>query len=164
MNTSTEPAAPRSKAISLILWIAARLPAFGIGMAGLAKFYRSAFWEQLFVSWGYPTWLSKVVGIVEMMGAILAFVPRTTLYGIVILAITMAAAFLTLFTHQGGRLGWGLTPLTYFVWLCVLAIVRWRKRSPLATFVFFTRPRTPPAGGRRSDPGSSLYSMPRRSP
>ena len=130
--TSDRPAATeRRTAISIVLWVAARLPGFGIGIAGLAKFYASARWDRLFLSWGYPTWLSKVTGAIEVAGAILLFVPRTTGYGALILAVTMLAAFLTLVTHRGGLLGWGATPLTYFMWLCALVIVRWKKGPAL---------------------------------
>lgn len=119
----------RGRIVSGLLWAIARLPGFAIGMAGLAKFYAAARWARLFVSWGYPAWLSKAVGVVELAAAILMFVPRTTLYGVVILAATMLAAFLTLVTHRGGLLGWGATPLSYFVWLGVLAIVTWRRAT-----------------------------------
>jgi len=124
MSASTERSATRGGAIMrAFLWIAARLPGFGVGMAGLAKFYAAARWDRLFLSWGYPAWLSPIVGVVEVAGAILLFVPRTTLYGAVILAVTMLGAFLTLVTHRGGQLGWGMAPLTYFIWLSVLALV-----------------------------------------
>lgn len=129
MNASTEaaPAPSRRSVVSIILWVAARLPGFGVGMAGLAKFYAAARWEGLFASWGYPTWLSKMVGVIEVAGAVLIFIPRTTLHGAVILALTMLCAFLTLVTHPGGRLGWGAAPLVYFVWLGGLAMALARK-------------------------------------
>src|SRR5262249_3247341 len=118
MTTTSAPIAPTRlrRAASVLIWIVARLPGFGIGMAGLAKFYAAARWQRLFISWGYPAWFTVVVAVVEVSGAILIFVPRTTLLGAVILAVTMLGAFLTLVTHRGGQLGWGAAPLSYLVW------------------------------------------------
>jgi uncharacterized membrane protein YphA (DoxX/SURF4 family) len=119
---------------AIMLWTAARLPGFAIGVAGLAKFYAAARWDRLFVSWGYPTWFSKVTGVIEIAGAVLLFVPSTSMYGAVILIATMLGALATLLTHRGGPFGAGSTPLTYAVWLSILVIVRWtRIRRSLRT-------------------------------
>jgi putative oxidoreductase len=127
MMTTTERPAVRSRTKAAILWTLARLPGIPIGVAGMAKFYASARWDQLFASWGYPTWFSKVTGIIEVAGAVLLFVPRTSMYGLAILAATMLGALMTLLAHRGGRFGWGSTPLAYLVWFSVLAIVRARR-------------------------------------
>ena len=129
-TTDSPPAARRRPATFIILWVAARLPGFAIGMAGLGKFHASARWDRLFVSWGYPTWLSKVAGVIEVAGAVLMFIPRSSVYGAAILAVTMLCAFLTLVSHPAGQLGWGATPLVYCVWLSVI-VVRSRRASRL---------------------------------
>jgi uncharacterized membrane protein YphA (DoxX/SURF4 family) len=110
------------------LWIAARLPGLFVGISGLVKLTSPARWTRLFASWGYPDWWAYVTGVVEITGAILVFTPKTSRYGTLLLAVTMLAAFVTLWTHRGGTLGWGSTPLTYCIWLTIVTVVSWNGK------------------------------------
>ena len=117
-------------ALTIVLWIATLLAGLGIGVVGAAKFGNARAWERLFVGWGYPAWMSLVVGAVEIVGAILLFIPRAALVGAAILGAVMAGALVTLILHPGGPMGWGATPAMHLGLLAVVAAIRWSRRSP----------------------------------
>jgi len=110
-----------------LLWFVVRLPGVGIGVTGVAKFITAPRWQHWFGQWGYPEWFAYVAGVIEILGAILLFVPKTSRYGALLLSSTMLAAAVTLFTHPHTIFGRGSTPLVYCVWLAAVAIVSWRR-------------------------------------
>lgn len=48
-----------------------------------------------FASWGYPSWLVYVVGIVELVGPLMLLVPRVARFGAGVLALLMVAVIAT---------------------------------------------------------------------
>lgn len=121
----TQQAQRAGRAGRILVWILTILPALGIGLSGISKFSGSH-WRDLFIGWGYPAWFTYVVGVAEVAGVIGLFIPRVARYAAVLLTAVMVGAFVTLFTHRGGPLGWGATPLVYIVMLTVVGIARWR--------------------------------------
>jgi putative oxidoreductase len=127
----TDPGTPnRALAIALtvVLWVATLLSGVGIGVVGLAKFGNAHQWERFFVGWGYPAWMSFVVGVAEVAGAVALFIPRIALAGVLILGAVMIGALVTLLLHRGGPMGWGATPAIHLVLLSAVGAIRWSRR------------------------------------
>jgi uncharacterized membrane protein YphA (DoxX/SURF4 family) len=119
-----------SKAGRIALWFLGALPALGMGIAGAAKFFSAAHWQDYFANWGYPRWFAFVTGALEVTGAILTFMPRFALYGASLLAAIMAGAAVTLQLHRATPPGWTpTTPVVYVVIFAVVALLRWRERT-----------------------------------
>lgn len=121
----------RTHLINIALVLATAAVALGIGAAGAMKFLRPTDWRALFVGWGYPAWLTPIVGATELLAAVALITPRFAWYGIAILGIIMAGALTTLATHPGGRLGVGGTPAAYLCVISVIAAIRWTRRRAL---------------------------------
>jgi putative oxidoreductase len=117
----------KSRSRGIALWIATIVIALGIGVAGVSKFMQPDHWQSLFVGWGYPSWLSMVVGTAEVLGAIGLLVPRFAFYGALLLWIVMMGALLTLLIHPGGPMGWGATPTVYLILLSIVGAARWKQ-------------------------------------
>ncbi len=117
---------PLRQAGQVLLWLVTALEAFGIGAPGLTKFFGHQ-WQQLFVGWGYPSWFSYVIGVIEVVGAGALVVPQVASYAALLLVADMAGAALTLLTHRG-PMGWA-TPFVDLVLLTIIAIGRWGSRT-----------------------------------
>ncbi|HXT14202.1 MAG TPA: DoxX family protein [Gemmatimonadaceae bacterium] len=117
-----------TKAGTILLWVATVVVAFGVGAAGITKLLQPQHWQSLFVGWGYPAWLSPMVGVLELAGALALLAPGLAKYAAVLVGTVMATALATLLLHPGGALGWGATPLTYLVVVAAIGVVRWRDR------------------------------------
>ena len=67
-----------------LFWLAWAL-AVVLGLSFLASGYPkvivSTGWASRFAAWGYPAWFVPVIGVLEMGGAALVLVPRTSVYG-----------------------------------------------------------------------------------
>jgi uncharacterized membrane protein YphA (DoxX/SURF4 family) len=63
--------------------------------AGGSKIAGAEMQVQNFTNWGLPQWFRPVTGFVELVAALLLFVPKTRFYGGAILAGTMAGAIAT---------------------------------------------------------------------
>ena len=70
-----------------------------------------------FVRWGYPWWWCRVTGVLEMVSAVLIAVPRSREAGLVLGAVIVAGAVLTVLRHREPS---HLVPLGVFV--AVLAL------------------------------------------
>jgi uncharacterized membrane protein YphA (DoxX/SURF4 family) len=116
---TASPSWPRRIA-HIALWLLSGVTALGIGGAGLTKFIQSANWTHLFTTWGYPAWVSPLIGAVEISAAIALLITPLALYGAAVLAVVMVVALTTLLTHPGGPMGWGMTPVIYLVMLAVI--------------------------------------------
>jgi putative oxidoreductase len=50
---------------------------------------------EAFTRWGYPIWFMYVVGVIEVGGGLLLFIPATRFYAAVLLACNMIGAVVT---------------------------------------------------------------------
>ena len=129
METRQEsPSRALSVVVTIILWVATVLAGLGIGVVGAAKFGNAREWQRLFAGWGYPAWMSFVVGAAELIGAVALFIPRFALGGVAILGTVMAGALVTLLLHRGGPMGWGATPAIHLALLSAIAAIRLSRR------------------------------------
>lgn len=115
----------------VVLWIVSALVTVSIGVAGVGKLTGAGHWHDLFLEWGYPGWFVPIVGVFEVVGAVMLVIPRTARYGAALLAIVMASALITLLTHPGGPLGWGRTPLIDLAMIAGVGIARMREHAAL---------------------------------
>jgi hypothetical protein len=116
-------------ALTIVLWTATVLSGLGIGVVGAAKFGNAREWERLFVGWGYPAWMSFVIGVAEIIGAVALFIPRFAFVGVAVLGTVMLGALVTLLLHRGGPMGWGGTPVIHLALLSIVAAIRWSRRA-----------------------------------
>jgi putative oxidoreductase len=87
--------------------------------AGGAKLMGSESQVEHFAQWGYPIWFLYLTGIIEVVGGLCLFIPKTQWYGMVVLSITMVGAALT---HlMAGEMGAVPVPLVLFGLLLLLA-------------------------------------------
>ena len=68
--------------------------------AGSGKFTAAAFWEPRFDGWGFPGGTNAVIGVLEILGAIALFVPKTSKMAAWGLIGIMAGALMTHVVHQ----------------------------------------------------------------
>jgi len=100
-------------AVSIWLLVAAF---FG---AGLFNAIGTRATREGFVRWGYPSWWHGVTGGLEILSAILIALPSGRAAGLVLGAIVIAAAVLTVLRNRDYQ---HLAPLGVFVALLALAV------------------------------------------
>ncbi len=75
-------------------------------LAGSQKFLSRTAFETMFADFGLPLWSVPVIGVLELFGAVLVFIPRTAMYGAgVIIAVMIGAASCHLLTGTGSPVG-----------------------------------------------------------
>ena len=75
-------------------------------LAGSQKFLARAAFERMFADFGLPLWAVPVIGVFELTGAVLVFIPRTAMYGAgVIVAVMVGATSCHLLTGTGSPIG-----------------------------------------------------------
>ena len=99
---------------SLIVLLAAAF--FG---AGLFNAIGTSATQGSFVRWGYPAWWCRVTGALEMVCAALIAFPITRTAGLVLGAVIVAVAVLTVLRHREFS---HLAPLGLFSALLVLVV------------------------------------------
>lgn len=110
------------------VWTASVVVAFIILGAGLPKVMGGQDWSRNFEVWGYPGWFRVIVGWVEVLGAVLLVIPRTSLFAAGALAVTMTGATYTQLIN-GASLPVVILPLVLLVLLASVVIVRWPHPS-----------------------------------
>lgn len=120
----------------VLSWVLQVLCGLLFVVIGVAKFGDPA-WARHFERWGYPSGFFMAVGVVEAIGGLALFWPRTAFHSAVMLMTIMAAAFLThLRAGETGRLS---GPLLYFG---VLAAIAWLRRPARKARSAIVAPRT----------------------
>ncbi len=97
-----------------------------MGDAGLGKFQSYDGWRFWFETFGYPAWLSPVVGALELIGACLIIVPRLAPYSAMMLSVIMLGALESVLTHETD-LGWE-DPVIHLVLLAIIGAAHWKRR------------------------------------
>jgi uncharacterized membrane protein YphA (DoxX/SURF4 family) len=72
----------------------------GLFGAGLSNAIGTPATQSDFARWGYPRWWSRFTGGLEIMGAVLIALPVSRMVGLVLGAIIIAAAILTVLRHR----------------------------------------------------------------
>lgn len=85
--------------------------------AGLFNTLGTPATKSSFVRWGYPTWWCHVTGGLEIANAVLIALPVTRTVGLILGAVIIAAAVLTVLRHREFS---RLAPLGLFIALLAL--------------------------------------------
>jgi len=119
ITRSTAPArVPR-----ILLWLATLLLSLPLLAAGMPKLLGQGGWVTAFAHWGFPSWFVPVVGVAEVVGATLMFVPRIATVGASMIAVVMAGAAMTHALHDE------MPRVAFTSMLCLLAmLIAWSRR------------------------------------
>ena len=99
---------------ALSIWLLAA----GFFGAGLVNAISAPSTQSSFVRWGYPRWWGRLTGGLEMLTAVLLALPGSRNAGLILGAVIIAAAVLTVLRHREFS---HLVPLGAFVALLALA-------------------------------------------
>jgi hypothetical protein len=77
-----------------------KLLATAFASAGVFNVIATSTTRSNFVRWGYPAWWRRVTGGMEISAAILVAIPETRAAGLVLCALILAAAALTILRHR----------------------------------------------------------------
>jgi putative oxidoreductase len=84
---------------AVVVWILSILTALLLVAAGLPKILGQGGWVARFERWGYPAGFVLVIGVVEVVGALMLLIPRVAALGAAILAVVMLGATATHLLH-----------------------------------------------------------------
>jgi uncharacterized membrane protein YphA (DoxX/SURF4 family) len=110
------------KIVNVVLWILQIGAAGMFLMVGFLKLSGNAQMVGLFEAIGVGQWFRYLTGTLEVAGAILLLIPRTSGLGALMLAGVMACAAATHLFIVGG------SPLGAIILLVVTAVVSWGRR------------------------------------
>lgn len=111
-----------SKGKVIASWVLSGLIALVMIMAGVSKLKGTEEQVKGFASLGYPTWFLYTTGVIEVVGAILLLIPKTAVFGVLLLGATMVGAVVSLL--KIGDVGHAPVPLAF---LLVIALIGWLR-------------------------------------
>ena len=111
------------KITNVVLWILQIAAAGMFLMVGFLKLSGNAQLVGLFEAIGLGQWFRYLTGTLEVAGAILLLIPRTSGLGALMLAGVMAGAVMTHLFVVGG------SPLMAIILLAVTTVVAWGRRQ-----------------------------------
>jgi putative oxidoreductase len=115
---------PNGKGRTIAIWALRVVLGLLFLFVGITKLTGTANTVEYFAAIGWGQWFRYLTGVLDVVGAVLLFVPRWTCYGAIMLACSVgSAAFISLTVFRGND-AWG-GPITVFVplvltLLCVL--------------------------------------------
>jgi uncharacterized membrane protein YphA (DoxX/SURF4 family) len=77
------------------VWLVTLFIVFVFATQGFAKFSSQGFWAGAFARWGYPVWFRLLIGVVEILAALLLLVPRLAAYGAMLVVTIMVGGIAT---------------------------------------------------------------------
>lgn len=117
----------KAKIKNIGAWILQVLLGLEFLIAGQAKFTSSDIWNSSFEKWGYPDGFAQLIGVLELLGAVLLFIPKLASHAAMFLAIIMLSAGITHFANGENGIG-PLIIMGFLIWLWYL---RKEKAVPL---------------------------------
>jgi len=112
-----------AKIVNLLLWLLQIAAALVFLMAGFSKLSGNEQMAGMFEAIGFGQWFRYLTGTLEVAGAILLLLPRTSGLGALLLIGIMTGAVMTHLFIIGGSL---LMPIILLVAMCVVA---WGRRE-----------------------------------
>jgi putative oxidoreductase len=112
-----------AKIVNIGLWILQIAAAGMFLMAGFSKLLGNEQMVGLFEAIGIGQWFRYLTGMLEVAGAILLLIPRTSGLGALLLAVVMVGAVITHLLIVGG------SPLAAIILLVVTSVVAWGRRK-----------------------------------
>lgn len=108
----------------IVLWGVALLLALVCLRSGWLKISGNIFWIRDFRRWGYPDGFRVLIGVVELISAVLLLVPRLAAYGAALFGVVMLGAIYTHATHDE------MSRLPFNIFLLVLSFFIALARRP----------------------------------
>lgn len=101
-------------------WLLSLFLCFLFFRAGIAKFDDGSGWSIAFRGWGFAVWFRVLIGVLEVVAALLVLVPRTAAYGAIVIAVLMLGGVVTQLVHHRPH------PAAYMmiVWATLLFLLR----------------------------------------
>jgi putative oxidoreductase len=112
------------KTMNIVLWLLQIAAAGMFVMVGLSKLSGNEQMVALFTAIGLGQWFRYLTGILEVAGAILLLIPRTSGLGALMLVGVMIGAVMTHLFVIGGN------PLMAIILLAITSLVAWERRQP----------------------------------
>lgn len=109
------------------LWVLKALAGLAFLAAGFAKLTGAEMMVATFEGVGIGQWFRYVTGAIEIVGAVLLFVPGKAFYGAAMLAVTMLGAVTTHFVLIGGN------PVPAIILLAITATIAWSNKEQMPT-------------------------------
>jgi putative oxidoreductase len=117
----------RRIALEVLLWALAAMLIMVFVRAGWAKFDTSSGWARAFTFWGYPVWFRLLIGVLELVAALLLVWPRTAAYGAAIIIVVMLGGMGThVFVEH--RPSGVTSELLHVIFASIVFVGRWRTR------------------------------------
>lgn len=82
-----------AKTKNIVQWILSVL--LGLAFIGSAMGKLTGQMTQQFVDWGFPSFAPMVIGIIELIAAVMTIIPKTRIMGAGILLVIMIGAIIT---------------------------------------------------------------------
>src|SRR6267142_456050 len=117
------------KIVNVVLWVLQIVAAGMFLMVGFLKLSGNAQLVGLFAAIGVGQWFRYLTGALEVAGAILLLIPRTSGLGALILVAVMSGAVMTHLFIIGG------SPLMAIVLLGITSLVAWERRERTTNLV-----------------------------
>jgi len=111
------------KLVNVVLWVLQIAAAGMFLMVGFLKLSGNAQLVGLFEAIGIGQWFRYLTGTLEVLGAFLLLIPRTSGLGALMLAAIMICAVVTHVFIVGG------SPMMAIILLVVMGIVAWGRRE-----------------------------------
>jgi putative oxidoreductase len=90
----------RQVILDVVLWVFALFLAWVFIRQGIAKFSDTSGWARAFRLWHFPGWFRVLIGVAEVVAAVLLLTRRTALAGAIIIIAVMIGA-------MGTHVYWG---------------------------------------------------------
>lgn len=119
----------KSKGRNIALWALQIVVALAFLAAGVSKLTAQPEMVAVFEQIGIGQWPRYLTGGIEVISAVLLFVPRLAPIGALLLVGTMAGAVLTHLAFIGG------SPVPALVLLILAAIIAWGRREKIALLI-----------------------------
>jgi uncharacterized membrane protein YphA (DoxX/SURF4 family) len=84
----------------VVAWLLALWLCLVFFRAGIAKFDDASGWSAAFRGWGFAVWFRVLIGVLEVIAAMLLLVPRTVAYGTIMIGVIMIGAAVTQLMHH----------------------------------------------------------------
>lgn len=121
----------KSKFFTVLGWVILVITALFFVMAGSQKLMGSEEMVTLFQDLGYFQWFMIAVGLLEVVGAILLLIPRTTQYAAIALGILMIGAIIS--ELQLGNTFKAIMPGQWLIVFILIVYIKRRKKASEAS-------------------------------
>lgn len=115
----------------IVSWILRILVALGFLLASLGKLTSNANVIQMFENWGFPDGFYLVIGILELVLAVMLLIPKTMKIALLGLIVLMVGAIITHIVND--PIGQILRPIIFMLFLLGIYFLNFRKVKTIQT-------------------------------